>query len=135
LLSTVAVKPGAMITDTGADLPLRRQDSNLDHRNQNPRCCRYTTADRLSMVPCGSRPPASAPPVGTAGVQETCAATVTPAEIVAMDMTCRSCECREGPGTPEHWSTSRRPHATVAGRGGRSRRRNCRPCVEHSCAC
>ena len=27
---------------------LRRQDSNLDHRNQNPRCCRYTTADRPS---------------------------------------------------------------------------------------
>src|ERR687894_521819 len=27
---------------------LRRQDSNLDHRNQNPRCCLYTTADRRS---------------------------------------------------------------------------------------
>jgi hypothetical protein len=24
---------------------LRRQDSNLDYRNQNPRCCLYTTAD------------------------------------------------------------------------------------------
>jgi Phage integrase family len=31
-----------------ADPLLRRQDSNLDHRNQNPRCCRYTTADRPS---------------------------------------------------------------------------------------
>jgi hypothetical protein len=30
------VRPGPM---------LRRQDSNLDHRNQNPRCCRYTTAE------------------------------------------------------------------------------------------
>jgi hypothetical protein len=37
-----------MIVDTPADLLLRRQDSNLDHRNQNPRCCRYTTADRPS---------------------------------------------------------------------------------------
>jgi hypothetical protein len=27
------------------DLLLRRQDSNLDHWNQNPRCCHYTTAD------------------------------------------------------------------------------------------
>src|SRR6476620_11472555 len=27
--------------------PLRRQDSNLNHWNQNPRCCRYTTADRM----------------------------------------------------------------------------------------
>ena len=30
--------------------PLRRQDSNLDHRNQNPRCCLYTTADRTPPV-------------------------------------------------------------------------------------
>ena len=37
-------------------LLLRRQDSNLDHRNQNPRCCLYTTAEeraptRRHMVP------------------------------------------------------------------------------------
>jgi hypothetical protein len=30
---------------TAPDRLLRRQDSNLDHRNQNPRCCLYTTAD------------------------------------------------------------------------------------------
>ena len=47
-LSTAAVEPAAAIMNTGADLPLRRQDSNLDHRNQNPRCCRYTTADWAS---------------------------------------------------------------------------------------
>jgi hypothetical protein len=29
-----------------SELLLRRQDSNLNHRNQNPRCCHYTTADR-----------------------------------------------------------------------------------------
>jgi hypothetical protein len=38
-----------------ADLLLRRQDSNLDHRNQNPRCCRYTTADRSSSWHGGER--------------------------------------------------------------------------------
>ena len=53
MLSTAAAEPGTMITDIGADLPLRRQDSNLDHRNQNPRCCRYTTADRPSHGPMG----------------------------------------------------------------------------------
>ena len=53
MLSAIAVTADAAIMDTGTDLPLRRQDSNLDHRNQNPRCCRYTTADRSSMVPCG----------------------------------------------------------------------------------
>jgi hypothetical protein len=45
LLSAVAVTRAAAIMHTRADLPLRRQDSNLDHRNQNPRCCLYTTAD------------------------------------------------------------------------------------------
>jgi hypothetical protein len=30
---------------TAPEQLLRRQDSNLDHRNQNPRCCLYTTAD------------------------------------------------------------------------------------------
>ena len=33
-----------IFTSAGEPL-LRRQDSNLDHRNQNPRCCLYTTAD------------------------------------------------------------------------------------------
>src|SRR5664279_5444924 len=33
--------------------PLRRQDSNLNHWNQNPRCCRYTTADRPGIIPRG----------------------------------------------------------------------------------
>ena len=51
MLSGVAVTIATAIRVTVADLPLRRQDSNLDHRNQNPRCCLYTTADRASIVP------------------------------------------------------------------------------------
>ena len=47
--------------------PLRRQDSNLDHRNQNPRCCLYTTAEeraptRRHMVPRPLRSPQRNPP-------------------------------------------------------------------------
>lgn len=34
-----------LLGHSSTNLPLRRQDSNLDHRNQNPRCCLYTTAD------------------------------------------------------------------------------------------
>ncbi len=33
---------------------LRRQDSNLNHQNQNLRCCHYTTADRAH--PCSHGP-------------------------------------------------------------------------------
>ena len=51
LLSRVAVSAGFAIMRNRPDQPLRRQDSNLDHRNQNPRCCHYTTADRPLMVP------------------------------------------------------------------------------------
>jgi hypothetical protein len=36
---------------TVPDQLLRRQDSNLDYRNQNPRCCLYTTADRRVLAP------------------------------------------------------------------------------------
>src|SRR6478752_3579905 len=39
----------------GAVDPLRRQDSNLNHWNQNPRCCRYTTADRTGIISCHER--------------------------------------------------------------------------------
>src|SRR6478752_2768893 len=39
----------------GAVDPLRRQDSNLNHWNQNPRCCRYTTADRMGIISCYER--------------------------------------------------------------------------------
>jgi hypothetical protein len=31
---------------SAANSLLRRQDSNLNHQNQNLRCCHYTTADR-----------------------------------------------------------------------------------------
>ena len=52
---------------TASDRPLRRQDSNLDHRNQNPRCCLYTTAEeraptRRHMVPRPLRSPQRHPP-------------------------------------------------------------------------
>jgi hypothetical protein len=49
--------PSVVIRRTDFYLPLRRQDSNLDHRNQNPRCCLYTTADRppiLARTPCAA---------------------------------------------------------------------------------
>ncbi len=44
-----------MISAPPPEQLLRRQDSNLDYRNQNPRCCLYTTAEeraqaRLYMV-------------------------------------------------------------------------------------
>lgn len=35
---------------TATDQQLRRQDSNLDHRNQNPRCCLYTTAEERAQA-------------------------------------------------------------------------------------
>ena len=42
--------PRILQTTSGRIDPLRRQDSNLNHWNQNPRCCRYTTADRPGII-------------------------------------------------------------------------------------
>ena len=50
--------PGSRGSAPGSIDPLRRQDSNLNHWNQNPRCCRYTTADRpgiISLLRAGRR--------------------------------------------------------------------------------
>src|SRR3954469_19546705 len=46
---------------TAPDRLLRRQDSNLDHRNQNPRCCLYTTADWPPLSHAARRPTAAHP--------------------------------------------------------------------------
>jgi hypothetical protein len=43
------LKPGRRPTHRPEQV-LRRQDSNLDYRNQNPRCCLYTTAEERAQA-------------------------------------------------------------------------------------
>ncbi len=49
-MSTGDVRARADDLGTGPEQLLRRQDSNLDYRNQNPRCCLYTTAEEWAQA-------------------------------------------------------------------------------------